>query len=317
MNYYRPSLIIGFILICSNVCAKQTNFEKLKLGSEYQFNYKWLDARSAAQELSFKLDAKNVNGDFRHFKALKPSLLHMYSVKKLKQAVAQLDPRKGTVKIKQRPNRVEFEIRSTNRDWINEQNIQLSSLYQSALKEILHSEYYVEFPGFSKMSSTTTYKPDHLRFAKESGDALSAIIEQIRMKMPRATARQISAYILSWIQTIPYSEIESRAESNGAGFLPPIKVIANNKGDCDSKVTLMASLLKKMFSRLRVAIIYIPGHALIGLNVSHLSKDYKLEINGLDYTLSEPVGPGVLKFATISERSKRYIESGNYLVELL
>lgn len=75
--------------------------------------------------------------------------------------------------------------------------------------------------------------------------------------------------------------------------------------------------MKAMFPRLRIALVFIPGHALIGMNVSHLADDEKLEIDGLDYTLSEPVGPGLLPFATISDRSKRYVSSGNYLVELL
>ena len=161
------------------------------------------------------------------------------------------------------------------------------------------------------------YKPDHLRFAKESAEPLKPVLDEIRKKMPRANARGVAVFLLSWLQTIPYDTMESRAESNGAGFVPPLRLIANNKGDCDSKVTLMASIMKAMFPRLKIALIYIPGHALIGMNVSHLTEDEKLEIDGLDYTLAEPVGPGLLPFAQISEQSKRYISSGYYQVELL
>ncbi|MDU0114178.1 hypothetical protein RT723_14480 [Psychrosphaera aquimarina] len=78
----------------------------------------------------------------------------------------------------------------------------------------------------------------------------------------------------------------------------------------------MASILKAMYPRLRVAIIYVPEHALIGLNVSHLSTDYKLQIDGLDYTLAEPTGPRMIKFSEISERSKKFIESGMYQTEI-
>lgn len=309
--------LIASILISFSTLAKQVDFEKHAQGATTKFQYIWQDHDNKQHEFAFDLKTENVNGDYRHFKALRPSLLHMYSVKKLKQAASKLDPKKGVVKIHSRVNRVEYEIRSREQSWINEQSDKLSKLYESSLLEYLHQEYYTEFPGFHRANKSKTYKPDHLRFAKESSDSLAPIITAIREKMPRANARRVATFLLSWLQTIPYSTIESRAESNGSGFLPPIRLLANNKGDCDSKVTLMASIMKAMFPRLRIALVYIPGHALIGMNVSHLADDEKLEVNGLDYTLSEPVGPGLLPFATISDNSKRYIDSGNYLVELL
>ena len=299
------------------VNAKQLTFNSFQQDGNTEFQYTWLDQMGKTQELSFALNSANVNGDYRHFKALRPSLLHMYSVRKLKQAASQLDPRKGSVKIHSRVNRVEYEIKGLEQTWIDEQAKALSMVYQNSLLEYLQQEYYTEFPGFHQYSSVKTYKPDHKRFAQESAKSFAPIIAQFRQKMPRANARRVATFLLSWLQTIPYSTMESRSESNGAGFVPPIRLIANNKGDCDSKVTLMASIMKAMFPRLRIALIYIPGHALIGLNVSHLVDDEKLEINGLDYTLAEPVGPGLIKFAEISNDSKRYIDSGNYQVELL
>ena len=307
------------LLLCMSFSGltKQLMFEKELVAKDYQFNYKWLNDKGMEQTFSFTLDSSTVNNNYRHFKALRPSLLHMYSVRKLKQAAAQLDPKKGNVTIHSRVNRVEYEIRSTEQAWINQQSQKLSQLYETSLLEYLNQEYYTEFTGFHNHGNSKMYKPDHLRFAKESAEPLKPVLDEIRKKMPRANARGVAVFLLSWLQTIPYDTMESRAESNGAGFVPPLRLIANNKGDCDSKVTLMASIMKAMFPRLKIALIYIPGHALIGMNVSHLTEDEKLEIDGLDYTLAEPVGPGLLPFAQISEQSKRYISSGNYQVELL
>ncbi len=309
--------LLTVLLMSSHLSAKQLKFDKQLVDDKYQFNYEWLDDSGKEQMLEFALSTESVNGHYRHFKALRPSLLQMYSVRKLKQAAAKLDPKKGSVTIHSRVNRVEFEISSREQEWITEQSIELSELYESSLREYLKQEYYTEFPGFHNFSDTKIYKPDHIRFAQESAKALMPITEKIKEKMPKATARGIAVYLLSWLQTIPYDTMESRATSNGSGYVPPVRLLANNKGDCDSKVTLMASIMKAMFPRLRVAIIYIPGHALIGMNVSHLAEDEKLDIDGLDYTLAEPVGPALLPFAEISEQSKRYLASGNYRVELL
>lgn len=310
-------LSIIALVTCFNVGAQQLLFDKTLVSDKYQFDYRWVDDKDNNRSFSFSLNAKNVNNDYRHFKALRPSLLHMFQVRKLKQAASQIDPKKGNVTILPRVNRVEFQIRSTDQTWIDQQSKSLQNIYETSLLDYLHQEYYTEFSGFHQVANTKIYKPDHIRFAKESRTALSPIIEAIRAKHPRANARGVAVFLLSWLQSIPYDTMESRAVSNGAGFVPPVRLISNNKGDCDSKVTLMASIMKAMFPRLRIAIIYVPGHALIGMNVSHLEEDEKLEIDGLDYTLAEPVGPALMPFAQISDQSSKYIASGNYQIELL
>ena len=310
------TLLLGLISFSS--FAEQVLFEKSAVNGGYRYDHQWLDIDKQSQSLSFVLSKKNVNDNYRHFKALRPSLLKMYSMRKLKQQIGKLDPRKGKVRILPSYQDINFEIIGREQEWVNETSRELNEVYHKALKEYLYQEYYVEFSGFGRQSKNRvlSYKPDHKRFVEESGPSLEPISIAIKNKLPRASARNVAKFILPWLQNIPYNTMESRKESNGAGFLPPIKVLDRNQGDCDSKVTLMAAILKHMFPRLRIAIIYIPEHALIGMNVSHLQEDYVLDIDGLDYTLAEPVGPGMIKFAEISDRSKRYIESGNYRVEL-
>lgn len=310
--------LLTLFILSGKLAAEQLSFKKVRTGDQTKFSYKWKDVNSEILEFDFKLATKNVNSDFRHFKALTPSRLQMYSVKKLKQAIAKLDPRKGSVKIKTHYQSVNFEFRSTDKDWMKQQSSELHEVYNSSLKEFLHKEYYIEFQpiGYkSNNSRNLTYKPDHVRFAKESQKSFRPLIKSLSQKLPGATARTTSIFLLSFFQSIPYSTLESRVESNGAGFSPPIKVLANNRGDCDSKVTLMASIIKAMYPKLQIIIVYIPDHALIGLHVSHLNTDYRLNVEGLHYTLAEPTGPGLIEFAEISERSRRFIDSGIYRVE--
>ncbi len=317
LNRSISFVIIMLCLTSPLTSANQVQFNKTNMGEYTEFFYKWLDADGNEQTLDFKLNTRNVNSDFRHFKALTPAKLQMYSLKKLKQAIASMNPRDGSVKIRPNYQGVEFEFKSTSQQWMQQKSTELKRVYELSLKQYLKQEYYIEFEPIGYPNhSTTTYKPDHVRFAAESATSLSPLVEKLKQRFPRANARYMSRFLLSWLQTIPYSTLESRAESNGAGFSPPIQLISNNRGDCDSKVTLMASILKALYPRLQVAIVYVPDHALIGLNVSHLVTDDRLQIDELDYTLSEPTGPGLLKFAEISERSKRFIESGIYQTEV-
>lgn len=306
------------LLLSSCVMAEQTLFERQKQGDVYRYQFAWLDNKQQAQSLEFDIPTQIVNNAHRHFKALRPSLLQIYSERKLRQTIAKSDRKKGKIQLVKRHNSIEFKISSSDEDWLNKQTRMLNQVYEESLTSYLKDEYYIEFSGFSSISGdSTSYKPDHVRFAQEDGKLIEPIVAALKKKFPTGSARKIAQYILPWLQSIPYNTMESRADSNGAGFLPPIKVINQNQGDCDSKVTLMASILKKMYPRLRIALVFIPQHALIGLNTSHVKEDEILQVDGFDFVLSEPVGPAQTKFAEISDSSKRYIDSGYYQVEII
>lgn len=301
--------------------AKQISFTKTTEGEKVRFGYKWIDSEKKQQSLSFLLNTASVNSDFRHFKALRPSLLRMYSLKKLKQAISKLDPKQGRVTITPVQNGVEFTISSFSETWQKETAKHLRNVYQTSLKEYLYQEYYVEFQGVSSVSKpndqTLYFKPDHRRFVEEGTTSTKPIIDELLRLFPNAPARTVAEFINSWIQTIPYDDLERRETSNGAGFEPPVHLLSKNRGDCDSKVTLMAHILKQLYPRLRMVIIYLPEHALLGLNVSVLQDDKFVEIDGLKFVLAEPVGPATIRIADASPESLRKIDAGTYTIERL
>jgi len=312
-------VIFTFFTLCisANVASKQLSFNKTLVDEEYLFEYEWLDHLGQAQALKFSLPMDTVNDKYRHFKALKPNLLQMYAVKKLKKEAAKVDPQEGRVIITPSNNGIEFSFRSTSQAWMQAKNIEMKNQYEQFIDDYLAQEYYTEFAGFNRHIDATIYKPDHKRFALESVDLLKPVINAIHEQLPNASVQQVAQFMLGWIQTIPYDTIESRSTTNGAGFLPPNRLIANNIGDCDSKVTLMAALMKAFFPSINMAIIFVPEHALLAFHLSHVEADYRLTIDDYDYTLAEPVGPALIEFAKIADESQRFIESGYFIAEKL
>ncbi|GAA0303499.1 hypothetical protein GCM10009128_23630 [Psychrosphaera haliotis] len=313
-------LLISMLVISSfSLCAKQLNFNKYNQGNSIEFNYVWLDENEMQQTFAFQLTKKDLSNEYRHFKALRPSLLRMFSLKQLKIAISELDPRAGKVKILPSQTNIEFTLQSQDPKWPAKTEAKLNQVYLDSLKEYLRQEYYIEFNGIigSEQSNTIHFKPDHQRFVNEGTEATAPIIKALREKMPNATARVMAKFLLSWIQTIPYDEMESRTTSNGAGYLPPIHVLNHNKGDCDSKATLFAHIMKQLYPKLRMVMIYLPEHALLGMNVSVLSDDKSIEVDGLNFVLTEPVGPALIPFADAADSSLRYIDSGIYNIEKL
>lgn len=319
MRVWIINLVLLFSGIPLNGLAEQLKFKRIENPNNIQYQYQWLDGNDEVQSFSFSVNRKLSNDQFRHFKSLSPTRMTKHVKKSLLKTVNTLDRRKGSVKLVPELNGFSFQLTSRDKDWLASTEEKLNTSSKQAVEAFLKREYYIEFAGFGHSANNKTigYKPDHKRFVEESTEAVEPIANAIVERFANATVRTTASFLLSWIQSIPYDKIESRVSSNGAGFLPPLRLIDANKGDCDSKVVLMASILKQLYPNMRTTIVYVPQHALLGMNISHISDDYLLTIDGLDYTLIEPVGPAQLEFATIAEQSQRYVESNYYITEAL
>ncbi|MFC2158492.1 hypothetical protein ACFLT9_11705 [Acidobacteriota bacterium] len=122
--------------------------------------------------------------------------------------------------------------------------------------------------------------------------------------------------LLSFIQKIDYGIPE--LEENGKyvlGFWPPLKVLGNNFGDCDSKsVTFASSWIN--ISGYPILLMKIPNHMFIGLAMP-THQESGIRINGLRYTMCEVTGPDKFPPGMISNYSQMYIKSGRFTYELI
>ena len=107
---------------------------------------------------------------------------------------------------------------------------------------------------------------DYVQYARESLDGLQPVAEAIKATQQNPTdPREFTLVAMTWLQSIPYNDLLSRNDSNGAGFLAPIDLLRRNIGDCDSKSTLLAALLKAYDKRLNVYMVLLPKHALLAV----------------------------------------------------
>ena len=132
---------------------------------------------------------------------------------------------------------------------------------------------------------------------------------------PNQESKDYVNLMLSFIQSIPYNELVEKSVSRGSGYLSPVEVLTSNIGDCDSKATLAAAVLKSLLPRLSIAIIYIPGHALLAANLPRSDLERTIDIDGMQYVLLEPTGPALMIAGKIGDKSEKDISSGMYTYE--
>jgi hypothetical protein len=143
--------------------------------------------------------------------------------------------------------------------------------------------------------------PDYRRIARIEADELDALVPPLRAWLRGLDRRAGLERLLLFTQSIPYDPLHDRSES--AGFLPPVQVLAENRGDCDSKSVLFAALAHGLYPDLPIALALIPGHAYLALGLSPGRHDTRIDWSGRSWVVAEPVGPAISDLGQLTDQS--------------
>lgn len=302
-----------FLLASSSAVAEQIAFSKTIQGDNYQFNYQWLDQQGDTQSINFLLSKRAMFDRFRNFKTFIPEMAQ-YSINNALKRKLRAQPIKGVIiDFNKSTSDDQITIKGRDSQVINAAYSKINKLKQQLRKDYLAENYYQQFTTHDQISAI---KPDHARFANISSVDLKPIKPFILEHFSIMNIRKVTNYVLSFVQSIPYSTLESRVTASGAGFSPPLKLLWENQGDCDSKVTLTAAILRSLMPRIKMILVFIDNHALIGIEIPVQGNDQTITIDGISYVLAEPTGPRLLNLGKIAEASELAVGNGHYTVEL-
>ena len=291
--------------------AQQVSFNKSKQNNEMYFNYTWSDHQDQTRDISFALPLRQLNK--QNHKKFIPDLAQQYVYIELHKAARKIDPREARVQIQHRGQDILIQVTSRSDNLRDKWQRSMSQSQDKALDQYLKDNYYSHFRSHLGQEAV---KPDHLRYIVENTAALLPIAQAVYDKLPsNSETRAYVNLVLSWVQSIPYNELKNRITSNGAGYLPPLSVVANNQGDCDSKTVLMASLIRSLIPDVKMTMVYLPNHALLGIVLPFRTNEQTIEIDGMDYLLMEPTGPAKIPLGEIANSSARDIAGNMYSLE--
>lgn len=311
-NFSYASVYALLLCSASLVNAEQISFKKEKDGDDYIFNYQWLNKVEQSQELAFSMNQESLFEEFRDFKTYKSDIAQQ----SIQQAIAfrlRKKPIKG-VRISFQKQGEQYRLKLIGRKDEDIQNAeqQIAKIRHEETNRYFEENYYHRFTTHDLQYGI---KPDHVRIANLSVDDLKPLKDIFLSKFSIQNVRNATDYTLSFVQSIPYSTLESRLSSSGAGFNPPAQVIWQNQGDCDSKVTLTAALLRMLMPRIKMVLVFIDQHALIGIEAPVQAGDEHIIVNEVTYVLAEPTGPRQMTLGEIAQSSSLAINSGHYVAE--
>ena len=290
------SLLLG-MLFALPASAGQTYFNS----NGGQLNVGWQDREGQPQQLSYRLEA----GKLPPLIAYRPARMQEEVLQTLLQQAALEFPE---VQFSLSRPSLALSLKSRNADKAREASLWVKPEQARLEAEWLKQHY---FQPFTPPDGAPAIKQDHVRIALESRAELAPLAEQLKQEGATETeARQKTvAHMLDFFQAIPYQLLDSQSGRSGKGFLSPRQVLEQNRGDCDSKVTLMAALLAQRFPELKQAMVFVPGHALLGVALPARPGQATLSWQGESYLLLEPTGPAQLPMGQLAPTSKTLVDS--------
>lgn len=310
--------ILCYLSLCFALCigrqvdAKQISFSKQLQDDHYQFNYQWLDHDNVQQSMSFALTKPALFQRFRTLRGYQGDFAQKTIIRAVKQQLKE-DPLQGAQAFfLQQNGKMVVQVKGSDDEQVALAYQKVKEIEQAATIEYFKNNYY-QF--FSTPEQVSGVKIDHTRIANDSVADFKALKPVILDQVSIKNIRKVTDYVLSFVQSIPYTTLESRVTSSGAGFNSPAKLLWENQGDCDSKVTLTATILRALMPRIEMAMIYIDQHAFIGIAVPANAGEMTIKYQGVNYLLGEPTGPAPYRLGKLAPESELAINQGRYVAE--
>ncbi len=162
--------------------------------------------------------------------------------------------------------------------------------------DVYNDYYYVRDPELDLL------RVDYRRVAQQAAPRLEPLARAIAARAG-SVARDRMALALAFLQTIPYDRLTGRDAAEGTGFATPVEMLHHNKGDCDSKATALAALMRRLAPEVRTAMILLPGHAVLAADVETREGDRVIRLRGDKFVLMEPAGPARIPMGTVADSS--------------
>ncbi|WP_258872703.1 hypothetical protein [Thalassotalea euphylliae] len=304
-------LAICFYGLAGLAAAEQTSFNKRERGDNYEFSYQWRDHNQQPQAMQFSLSKQALFSPFRRFRAYNTDIAAQHVQRQIRQYLKQ-NPIAG-VNVTFGNALSDIRLSGRNPQDVNHASEVIKAQELTFFNEYLRSQYYHQFTDHS---GTAGIKPDHVRIARDSVQTLAPtkpiILDIVNVK----NIRLVTNYVLGFVQNIPYSPLASRLTSSGAGFNVPTKVLWENQGDCDSKMTLTIAILRALMPRINMVMVYIDQHAFIGLEMLPEAGDVTLNYRGRTFVLGDPTGPRLMPLGQLSFEAEQAVRAKHYTVEL-
>lgn len=305
----RACCLVSAIIALSSH-AEQLSFSVEQDDGQHHYRYQWRDANAQTFSIAFTLSRQR----FEELHYVQPAYKAELAARQLRlgllEYAQQIDPRLARIEVHQHREQVTIEVHGKDAQQVADIQQQLSTQRDALTHQFLSERLYRQHLGIMGQHGII---PDYAAHVIQQAPSLIPVSQAFYEMLPeKSDARAYIDLVLSWSQSIPYDALDNRMTSHGAGFLPPIGLIDQNKGDCDSKSALVAALIRAFLPTTPLTMVLLREHALLAIALPVLKNDQHITIEQREWVLFDPTGPALFPFGRISETTMREITNQQY-----
>lgn len=295
--------------------AKQISFNANTASDSTTFQYAWLHSDDSLKSISFALDDRSLLSMPGSPPAFSNERMRDELSVQLIRFIRQIDPKMASVELIQESDGFSFKVKAKDHRTAQKTLADLERQYEQLRNSYWQRNLLIptETNGYH-----TTIQHDYRAYISQSATALESLVESFKqIQTDKRDIREFIELVLSWMQSIPYASLGNSRSINSAGFISPRDVLIQNRGDCDSKSTLMSSILKAYDPRLDVRMMYLEDHALLAVANPNSNDEVTISYNGKPFVLIEPTGPARYVIGQVADSTLQAVNNRQFELKRL
>jgi hypothetical protein len=292
-------LLAGLAALASGAQAQQLDFKRISRSGDELLSYRWRDSERREHNLAFTLTRqaiKEAEASFAEF-----SLEGMWRIveRDLREEVERFG-NGGRIDIRRVSDGLRWTLEARDQSALERLTRRVEERLVRSKQDYL-TRHLRRMAGERRIlvdfAAATTALQNPLRaVAKALGD-LPNVPNEDRARV---------AVALGFFQEIPYAMLEDKRRQGG-DFLSAPALLAQNRGDCDSKAVALAAVLRTFTRFRKLAVVTMPGHAILAVEMPAQPGDTTIRQGGRLYVALEPAGPALAPIGQVSTYSAKYL----------
>jgi hypothetical protein len=294
------AVLAALIVFCPAAEAQQVDFKRISRSGDELLSYRWKDAERHEHAAAFTLtrDAiKEAETSFREF-----SMDAMWRT-------LELDLRDEVEKFGNGA-RINLSRNIEGLRWtLQARDQKAADLLSHKVTERLERSQQAYLRSYMRrMVGERRVMVDFAAATTAMQSPLRAVAKALR-DVPDVASddRARIALALSFFQEIPYAVLEDK-QRRGGDFLPGPALLAQNRGDCDSKAVALAAVLKDFARWRKLVVVTMPGHAILAVDLPAQEGDWIVRSGGRQYVALEAAGPVMAPVGKVGNITAKYLK---------
>jgi hypothetical protein len=289
--------LLAFLAGLGTASAQQLEFRSDVRTGDIRLSYRWLDHAGRAFDASFTLTREAVRDAEASFRDFDAEAMTRFVEAEMR---AEIDRSASGMRVTLRrsPGGLAWSIEGRDQAAIDALGRRLNDRLKASQAAYLarHLRRQVDERRFMiDFAAATRVQQGPLRtVARALGEARGIA----------NTDRARVAHALAFFQAIPYDALQPTARQGG-DFLPAPALLAQNRGDCDSKAVALAAVLRTYVPSRKLAVVTMPDHAILAVDLAPEPGDRTIRTSGRTLVALEAAGPAVVPVGQVAADTER------------